>query len=65
MRGNLYPDGLFNGFKNLSTITGMFANTIIDPYCMINSDLFQYTDGDSIVYLPLTDISYCWYKCTF
>lgn len=63
-RGNQYPDGLFYNMKNLTTITGMFSNTIIDAQCKINKDLFALDDtGEN--YVPLTNISEVWSYCTF
>jgi hypothetical protein len=50
--------------KNLTTITGMFSNTIIDAQCKINKDLFALDDtGEN--YVPLTNISEVWSYCTF
>lgn len=61
-RGNLYPSGLFANMTNLTDITGMFGDTIIDKGCVINKDLFM---SDSSTYLPLTILSRVWENCTF
>lgn len=72
-RGNLYPDDLFNYTPKLQNISGMFANTIISPTCMINPDLFVWdktnknANGEYLeeAYLPLTNISNVWNMCQF
>lgn len=62
-RVDLYPEGLFYGMVNLTDVTGIFANTIIDAQCQINKALFT-TDAEGTL-CPLTTMASAWVNCTF
>ena len=62
-RVNQYPEGLFYGMTKLKDVTGIFANTVIDAQCQINSNLFT-SDSEGTI-CPLTRMTSAWSNCLF